>query len=180
MDYHELGWGELRSFAKSQDIDTKGLKRIEILEALDSFNDLVKEETFTWVHIPCETKAKLEPFKGVKSDVIEDDEPKPLSKEWEDNLVAEAKQRLNHKIDPHPLFKEIEPYLPHLKAYAKLKAVSNVEGISEGIAVLFMKHIEEDKRAPINLGCGPCRDRYYKRMIQGYNKLAEKYGEPTI
>ena len=148
MDYHELGWGELRSFAKSQDIDTKGLKRIEILEALDSFNDLVKEETFTWVHIPCETKAKLEPFKGVK--------------------------------ETHPLFKEIEPYLPHLKAYAKLKAVSNVEGISEGIAVLFMKHIEEDKRAPINLGCGPCRDRYYKRMIQGYNKLAEKYGEPTI
>lgn len=142
MDYHELPWGQLKSFAKSQDINTKGLKRIEILEMLDSFNSEVKEE---------ETTIK---FKGIKE--------------------------LPKKEYKHPLFKEVKPYLPHLKAYKKLKATSAVEGVSVGIATLFMKHIETDKNAAINLKCGRCISRYYERMVNGYNILAEKYGEPTI
>ena len=76
----------------------------------------------------------------------------------------------------HPLFEELEPYLPYLKAYKKLKAVSPVPEVNKAIATLFLKYIEEQKNIRINLGCGRCKHSYYERMIAGYNKLVDEYG----
>ena len=76
----------------------------------------------------------------------------------------------------HPLFEELEPYLPYLKAYKKLKAVSPVPEVNKAIATLFLKYIEEQKNIRINLGCGRCKHSYYERMIAGYNKLVDQYG----
>jgi len=139
MNYRDLKWSDLRAFATSQDINTKGKKKVEILEELDSLLPK-KKESFVAL-------SKLEPFKGVKE------------------LPA--------------IFEEIKDYLPALKAYQKIKAYSNVEGVSKGIAELFMKHIETDKNAVINLA-GCCIGKYYPRLINGYNKLCIEYGEPTI
>ena len=80
----------------------------------------------------------------------------------------------------HPLFDEVEPYLPYLKAYKKLNAISREPKVNEAIATLFLKHIEEDKNVRINLGCGICRQRYYQRMIAGYNRLVDEYGGERI
>ena len=80
----------------------------------------------------------------------------------------------------HPLFDEVEPYLPYLKAYKKLNAISREDKVNEAIATLFLKHIEEDKNVRINLGCGTCKERYYQRMIANYNKLVDKYGGERI
>tara|TARA_R110000787_G_scaffold5024_1_gene18767 strand:+ start:447 stop:860 length:414 start_codon:yes stop_codon:yes gene_type:complete len=76
----------------------------------------------------------------------------------------------------HPLFDEIKDYLPYLKAFKKLKAVSPVPEVNKAIATLFMKYIEEQKNIRINLGCGRCKHSYYERMIAGYNKLVDEYG----
>lgn len=148
MNYRDLKWSELRAFASSQGINIKGLNKVDIYKALDLFNN--EPET---IHLPCDTKLKLEPFKGIKV--------------------------------THPLFKAIEYYLPYLRAYnkvingKKLEATSNVEGVNEGIAKLFMKYIEVDKRANINLG-GCCIHKYYPRLINGYNKLAKEHGRECI
>ena len=80
----------------------------------------------------------------------------------------------------HPLFDEVEPYLPYLKAYKKLNAISREPKVNEAIATLFLKHIEEDKNVRINLGCGICKQRYYQRMIAGYNRLVDEYGGERI
>jgi hypothetical protein len=80
----------------------------------------------------------------------------------------------------HPLFDEVEPYLPYLKAYKKLKAVSPMPEVSKAIATLFLKYIEEDKNIRLNLGCGVCTQRYYERMIAGYNRLVDEYGGDKI
>ena len=76
----------------------------------------------------------------------------------------------------HPLFDEVEPYLPYLKAYKKLHAISPVPEVNKAIAALFLKYIEEDKNIRLNLGCGICKQRYYERMIAGYNRLVDEYG----
>jgi len=76
----------------------------------------------------------------------------------------------------HPLFEEIKDYLPYLKAFKKLKAVSRAREVNEAIATLFIKYIEEQKNIRINLGCGRCVHSYYERMIAGYNKLVDEYG----
>ena len=76
----------------------------------------------------------------------------------------------------HPLFDEIKDYLPYLKAFKKLKAVSRAREVNEAIATLFIKYIEEQKNIRINLGCGRCVNSYYERMIAGYNKLVDEYG----
>ena len=141
MDYRNLKWGELKSFAKSQGIKTTGKKKVEILEELDNMTPGVK------------VKLKVKPnflkeFKGIKEE--------------------------------HPFFKEAEPYVKYLKAYNKIKAVSNVEGVSKGIATIFMKYIETDKNAVINLNCGRCIPKYYERLYAGYNRMAKEHGEPTI
>ena len=80
----------------------------------------------------------------------------------------------------HPLFDEVEPYLPYLKAYKKLKAVSPMPEVNKAIATLFLKYIEEDKNIRLNLGCGVCTQRYYERMIAGYNRLVDEYGGERI
>ena len=80
----------------------------------------------------------------------------------------------------HPLFNEIKDYLPYLKAFKKLKAVSPVPEVNLAIATLFMKYIEEQKNIRINLGCGRCKHSYYERMIAGYNKLVDEYGGDRI
>ena len=80
----------------------------------------------------------------------------------------------------HPLFDEIKDYLPYLKAFKKLKAVSPVPEVNLAIATLFMKYIEEQKNIRINLGCGRCKHSYYERMIAGYNRLVDEYGGERI
>ena len=80
----------------------------------------------------------------------------------------------------HPLFDEVEPYLPYLKAYKKLKAVSPMPEVNKAIATLFLKYIEEDKNIRLNLGCGVCTQRYYERMIAGYNRLVDEHGGDKI
>ena len=131
MDYRELKWGALRSYASKLGINTKGMTKELILEWLDA--------------MPDEAHGKhLEPFKGIKQ--------------------------------KHPLFEELEPYLPHLKAYKKVKAISPLKEVNEAIATLFVKYIETQKNVRVNLGCGICRQKYYERMIAGYNKLVEEYG----
>jgi len=133
MNYRDLKWHDLRSFATSQGIDTRKKKKRTILEELDGMLPKAK---------------KLEPFKGIK--------------------------------ETHPLFDEIKEYIPHLKAYKKIKAISSVKEVTTAIATLFMKYIETDKRAGLDLSCGRCKSRYYERMIYGYNKLAEEYGRECI
>jgi len=76
----------------------------------------------------------------------------------------------------HPLFLELEPYLPYLKAYKKLKAVSRVPKVNEVIATLFVKYIEKQKNIRVNIGCNKCVNSYYERMIANYNKLVDEYG----
>jgi len=139
MNYRELSWSELRSFATSQGIDIKGKKKVEILEELD--NILPQSKPFVAL-------SKLEPFKGIKEE--------------------------------HPFFKEVEEYLPYLKAYKKLNAVSRVEGVTKAIATIFIKYIETDKRAKVNLKCGNCVNSYYRRLVHGYNKLAIEHGRECI
>ena len=80
----------------------------------------------------------------------------------------------------HPLFDEIKDYLPYLKAFKKLKAVSPVPEVNKAIATLFLKYIEEQKNIRINLGCGRCKHSYYERMIAGYNRLVDEYGGERI
>jgi hypothetical protein len=80
----------------------------------------------------------------------------------------------------HPLFDEIKDYLPYLKAFKRLKAVSPVKEVNVAIATLFMKYIEEQKNIAINLGCGICKHKYYERLIAGYNKLVDQYGGERI
>jgi len=133
MDYRQLKWGALKSYATKLDINTKGMTKQVLLEYLDAMPDVahgIEEE--------------LKPFIGIKQH--------------------------------HPLFEELEPYLPYLKAYKKLKAVSPVKEVNEAIATLFLKYIEEYKNIKINLGCGDCVHSYYRRMIEGYNKLVDEYG----
>jgi hypothetical protein len=79
----------------------------------------------------------------------------------------------------HPLFDEIKDYLPYLKAFKKLKAVSPVPEVNLAIATL-LKYIEEQKNIRINLGCGRCKHSYYERMIAGYNRLVDEYGGERI
>jgi len=43
-----------------------------------------------------------------------------------------------------------------------------------------LKYIEEDKNIRLNLGCGICKQRYYQRMIAGYNRLVEEHGGERI
>ena len=137
MDYRELKWGALKSYATKLNINTKGMTKSALLDCLDAMPEMI--------HI---VEEQLEPFKGIKQN--------------------------------HPLFDEIEPYLPYLKAFKKLNAISPVNEVTTAIATLFMKYIETDKRAALNLSCGRCRARYYERMIYGYNKLAEEYGRKCI
>jgi hypothetical protein len=133
MDYRELKWGALKSYATKLDINTKGMTKEVLLEWLDAMPDVAHG-----------IEEQLEPFKGIKQH--------------------------------HPLFEELEPYLPYLKAYKKLKAVSPVKEINEAIATLFIKYIEEQKNIRINLSCGFCKHSYYERMIAGYNRLVDEYG----
>ncbi len=101
-------------------------------------------------------------------------------KEISDNYLLNEVVEFKGIKETHPLFEEIEEYLPHLKAYKKIKAISSVKEVTTAIATLFMKYIETDKRAGLNLSCGWCKSRYYERMIYGYNKLAEEYGRECI
>jgi hypothetical protein len=133
MNYRELKWGALKSYATKLDINTKGMTKSALLECLDAMPEMI--------HV---VEEQLEPFKGIKQH--------------------------------HPLFEEIEPYLPYLKAFKKLKAVSPVPEVNKAIATLFLKYIEEQKNIRINLGCGRCKHSYYERMIAGYNKLVDEYG----
>jgi hypothetical protein len=167
MNYRDLKWHDLRSFATSQGIDTRKKKKRTILEELDGMFILHKEGK------PFVAMSKLEPFKGIK-------EPSLLSDEWIESLVNGAKVKFHNRLNPHPLFDEIKEYIPHLKAYKKIKAISSVKEVTTAIATLFMKYIETDKRAGLNLSCGRCKSRYYERMIYGYNKLAEEYGRECI
>ena len=116
--------------------------------------------------------------------------PKQVLLEWLDALpdVAHGIKNAsftfaNEELTPftgikqeHPLFDEIKDYLPYLKAYKKLHAISPVPEVNKAIAALFLKYIEEDKNIRLNLGCGICKQRYYERMIAGYNRLVEEYG----
>mgnify|MGYP003680850431 CR=1 FL=1 len=120
MNYRELKWGALKSYATKLGINTKGMTKAVLLECLA----------------------------GIKQE--------------------------------HPLFEEVEPYLPYLKAYKKLNAISPNPEVNEAIATLFLKYIEQDKNVRINLGCGICKQRYYQRMIAGYNRLVEEYGGKCI
>ena len=90
MNYRELKWGALKSYATKLGINTKGMTKEVLLEWLDAMPDVAHgiEE--------------MKPFKGIKQH--------------------------------HPLFDEIKDYLPYLKAYKKLNAVSrdpkiNITGI---------------------------------------------------
>jgi len=132
MNYRELKWGALKSYATKLGINTKGMTKVVLLEWLDAMPDVAHgiEE--------------LTPFTGIKQE--------------------------------HPLFEEIKDYLPYLKAYKKLNAISRDPKINKAIAALFLKYIEEDKNIRLNLGCGICKQRYYQRMIAGYNRLVDKYG----
>ena len=137
MNYRELKWGALKSYATKLGINTKGMTKEVLLEWLDAMPEIahgVEEE--------------LKPFKGIKQH--------------------------------HPLFDEIKDYIPYLKAFKKLKAVSPVPEVNKAIATLFMKYIEEHKSASINLGCGRCKHSYYERMIAGYNRLVDEYGGERI
>ena len=136
MNYRELKWGALKSYATKLGINTKGMTKEVLLEWLDAMPDVAHgiEE--------------LKPFKGIKQH--------------------------------HPLFDEVEPYLPYLKAYKKLNAISPNPQVNEAIATLFLKYIEQDKNVRMNLGCGICKQRYYQRMIAGYNRLVEEYGGERI
>lgn len=140
MNYRDLKWSELRSFASSQGINTKGKKKKEILDELDNMTPVSKE--------PFVALSKLEPFKGIKEE--------------------------------HPFFTEVEEYVPYLKAYNKIKAVSNKEGVSKAIATIFMKYIETDPNAVVDLGCGKCIHRYYGRLYAGYNRMADEHNKPRI
>ena len=142
MDYRELSWHDLRSFATSQGIDTRKKKKRTILEELDGMFILHKEGK------PFVAMSKLEHFKGIK--------------------------------ETHPLFEELEEYIPYLKAFIKIGSISSIDKVNKAIATLFMKYIEEDKSAAINLGCGRCKHRYYERMIAGYNRLAKEYERECI
>jgi hypothetical protein len=151
MNYRDLAWGELKSFAKSQGINTKGLKKVDILEQLDNFVPVWLADEYT---NPFVAMSKLEPFKGIK--------------------------------ETHPIFEEIKPFLPALKVYntingmgIKCEVTSTEEGISKGIALLYMKHIETHKGAVVALG-GCCIHKYYPRLTFGYNELAKKYGRECI
>jgi hypothetical protein len=136
MDYRQLKWGALKSYATKLGINTKGMTKQVLLEWLDAMPDVAHgiEE--------------LTPFIGIKQD--------------------------------HPLFDEVAPYLPYLKAYKKLKAVSPMPEVNKAIATLFLKYIEEDKNIRLNLGCGVCTQRYYERMIAGYNRLVDEHGGDKI
>jgi hypothetical protein len=123
MNYRELKWGALKSYATKLGINTKGMTKEVLLEWLDAMPDVAHgiEE--------------LKPFKGIKQH--------------------------------HPLFDEIKDYLPYLKAYKKLNAVSR-------------DHIETQKNAKVNIGCGRCVNSYYQRMVANYNKLVDEYGGDKI
>ena len=151
MDYKELKWNELRSFATSQGINVRGLKKVEIYNALDNFNDV---GGLDYVNVSCDTKVKVVEFKGIKEE--------------------------------HPIFEEIKPFLPALKVYntingmgIKCEVTSSVEGVSKGIALLYMKHIETHKGAVVALG-GCCIHKYYPRLTFGYNELAKEYNKEQI
>jgi len=130
MNYKELKWGALKSYAKTLGINTKGLKRFEIEQKIRDLN--------------------VVPFKGVK--------------------------------ETHPLFNdpEIEELIPYLKAYKKIGAVSSIGDINKKVAIKFHEHIETDKGAVLNLGCGNCIPKYYKRFAHNYDLLATEYGEPLL
>ena len=136
MNYRELKWGALKSYATKLGINTKGMTKVALLECLAAMPDEAHEVE------------ELTPFNGIKQE--------------------------------HPLFNDVEPYLPYLKAYKKLNAISRDSKVNEAIATLFLKYIEQDKNIRLNLGCGICKQRYYQRMIAGYNRLVEEYGGERI
>jgi len=136
MNYRELKWGALKSYATKLGINTKGMTKVVFLEWLAAMPEEAHEVE------------ELKPFKGIKQE--------------------------------HPLFDEVEPYLPYLKAYKKLNAISREPKVNEAIATLFLKYIEQDKNIRLNLGCGICKQRYYQRMIAGYNRLVQEYGGERI
>ena len=136
MNYRELKWGALKSYATKLGINTKGMTKVALLECLAAMPEEAHEVE------------ELTPFNGIKQE--------------------------------HPLFNDVEPYLPYLKAYKKLNAISRDSKVNEAIATLFLKYIEQDKNIRLNLGCGICKQRYYQRMIAGYNRLVEEYGGERI
>ena len=156
MNYREMKWGALKSYGTKLGIDTKGMTKELLLEWLDAMPDVAHG-------------IELKSFKGIK-------EPDLLSDEWIESLVNGAKVRFHNRINPHPIFEEIKDYIPYLKAYKKLHAISPVPEVNKAIAALFLKYIEEDKNIRLNLGCGICKQRYYERMIAGYNRLVDEYG----
>jgi len=160
MNYREMKWGALKSYGTKLGIDTKGMTKELLLEWLDAMPDVAHG-------------IELKSFKGIK-------EPDLLSDEWIESLVNGAKVRFHNRINPHPIFEEIKDYIPYLKAFKKLKAVSPVKEVNVAIATLFMKYIEEQKNIAINLGCGICKHKYYERLIAGYNKLVDQYGGDKI
>ena len=157
MDYRELKWGALKSYATKLGINTKGMTKEVLLEWLDAMPDV------------SHGIEELKSFKGIK-------EPEILSNEWIESLVNGAKVKFHNRLNPHPLFNEIKDYLPYLKAYKKLNAVSRDPKINKAIATLFVKYIETQKNAKINIGCGRCVNSYYQRMVANYNKLVDQYG----
>jgi len=136
MDYRELKWGALKSYATKLGINTKGMTKVALLDCLAAMPEKAHKVE------------ELKPFKGIKQ--------------------------------KHPLFEEVKDYLPYLKAYKKLNAISRDPKVNKAIATLFLKYIEEDKNIRLNLGCGICKQRYYQRMIAGYNRLVEEYGGERI
>ena len=97
MDYRELKWGALKSYATKLGINTKGMTKVALLDCLAAMPEEAHEVE------------ELTPFTGIKQQ--------------------------------HPLFEEIEPYLPYLKAYKKLNAISRDPKVNKAIATLFLKYI---------------------------------------
>ena len=151
MDYRKLKWHDLRSFATAQGVDTRKKKKKAILEELDSIFPIVLDST----------------VKSGFNDFMKDVDKRSL-------------KPFKGVKETHPLFEELEEYIPHLKAFLKMGSVSSIDKVNTAIATLFMKYIEEDKSAAINLGCGRCKHRYYERMIAGYNRLAVTYDRECI
>ena len=64
MNYRDLKWGELKSFAKSQGINTKGKKKDEILQELDAYG----YEILSDLEPSKEKMEQLKEFKGIKEE----------------------------------------------------------------------------------------------------------------
>jgi len=160
LPHHDMTWKSLLAFAKENGINVKHKKKADIIKELDehyAVPDEVKVDIKNLENME-EVKAPTVKFEGIK------DLPK----------------KKKEKKESHPIFNDIKEVMPSLKAYKKLQSISSHANINQRVAEIFLEHIETQKNAPLNLSCGVCKPRYYNRLIQGYNILAEEHGKPTI